>query len=83
MTFLYRFAFAGVLLLTPSAVASEAPARGPESVAEVIDCQLPPKVRKFGAGNIQQVPGAILRVTLDECRSRGGAPLGLRQAAAR
>jgi hypothetical protein len=71
-----NFLTAALILAIPgAAVATEAADETMRPVAQVVDCRLPPQVRKLGPGSIQQIPGAIVRVSAEECRVRGGSPL--------
>lgn len=52
-------------------LAADAPAASPDDFV-VVDCRLPPKVRKLGTQMIYQEPGAVIRTIARDCSIRGG-----------
>src|SRR5579863_2465880 len=52
-------------------LAADAPAASPDDFV-VVDCRLPPRVRKLGTQMIYQEPGAVIRTIARDCSIRGG-----------
>ena len=67
-----------------AATGAEAPEAGPSGPSlEIVECQLPASVHKFGPGSVRLVPGEVVRITAEECRARKGEPRDARRTAAR
>lgn len=77
-------AASAVLSMPFAAAGAEAPEAGPSGPSlEIVECQLPANVRKFGPGSVRLVPGEIVRISAEECRARKGEPRESRRTAAR
>lgn len=60
-------AFAGI-------VAAQLPEESITSIDRnlIVDCRLPPQVRKLGQNLITQIPGSVVKLSKIECETRGG-----------
>ncbi len=56
---------------TPASIQTAAAVRSVDEFV-VVDCRLPPKVRKLGKHVVYQVPGRIVRTPARDCGIRGG-----------
>lgn len=63
---------ATLVLLTAPAAAQPAAAPPNADDLVVVDCRLPPKVRKLGTSMVYQAAGAVIRIPAKECELRGG-----------
>ena len=68
-----RLTALALLSFVPCAIA-QSPADSVTAIDRklIVDCRLPPQVRKLGLGVITQMPGRIVKVSKIECETRSG-----------